>query len=498
MRKLHLWLALAAVVGVGAILQMSCGSSPMTSSKDGGPVGPPVSSGSVLLMGGDAPVCDVISFKVTITGAILNSSAGGASPSIIASAGPVTVDFARLMDFSTFLNLGSAPAGTYASLSLTLANPEMTVLDMTKTPPAPEQIPVTLTSSSVNVTLAAPIVITKEATSGLQLDFNLLKSVQVNATGQVTGTVNPVITAAPSTADAPPEMDDVAGIVQSVSTQSNSAFMGSITITNNDGKTLTVYVPSDAVIKGDGASGLSSIKPGTFVEMAVNLSASGSMAATEIDVEAADTGSMRAYAGLVTSVQRDASGNAQQFTMMVRAEMPSPVASVALLSTATVTVSSSTQFGLASQSTNVGGLAFAAANLGVGQEVVVHGSVPQGASSGMSSGSAPSVAASTIYLRPQALLGTFQKLLTGTSSDNKQGGFTFEPCEPLMQSQSMPVFTFEQTQFNGVSGLNQLTSSTQIVVKGLLLYAPQAVTINGIAVQPPTMVFEAGGVEQLP
>ncbi len=497
MRKLHIWFALFAVVGITAFMQVSCGSSTMTSSKGGGPVGPPTNSGSVLLMGGDAPVCDVISFKVTITGAILNSSMGGASPSIIASASPVTVDFARLMDFSTFLNLGSAPAGTYESLSLTLANPEMTVLDMTKNPPAPEQIPVTLTSSSVNITLTAPIVITNGATSGLQLDFNLLKSVQVDGSGQVTGTVNPVITGAPSASDTPPEMDDVAGIVQSVSTQSASASIGSITINNDDGKTLTVYVPSNAVIKG--ASGLSSIQAGTFVEMTVELSVSGSMAATEIDVETADNGQIRAYAGFITSVTRDTSGNAQQFTMIIRAEMPSPVASLALLSSANVTISSSTQFGIASQSTNVGGLNYSPAGVGVGQEVVVHGPLPQATSGSSSAGSAATIMASAIFLRPQALLGNFVKLLGGSSSaDNRQGGFTFNPCEPLLQGQTMPVFTFEQTQFTGVSGLNQLTPSAQIVVKGLLFYMPQSVTINGIAVQPPTMLFEARGVEQLP
>ncbi|MGH7870495.1 MAG: DUF5666 domain-containing protein, partial [Candidatus Dormibacteraceae bacterium] len=327
------------------------------------------------------------------------------------------------------------------------------------------------------------------------LYFNLLKSVQVNASGQVTGAVNPVISGTPSTAGNAGQMDDVAVIVQSVSTQSNSAFIGSITINNDDAKGLTVHVPSNAVIKG--APDLSAIQPGTFVEMAVELSASGTMAATEIDVEVADTGETRAYAGYIISVSRDGSGNAQQFTMIVRAEMPSPVASLALLSAATVSISSSTQFGMASQSTNVGGLSYSPATVGVGQEVVVHGPMPQ-AMPGSSGSSAATIAASGLYLRPQSLLGHFSKLLTGSSAGNVQGGFSFIPCEPLLQAQAMPVFTFPQTQFTGISGLNQLTPSPQIVVKGLLFYMPQSATINGTAIQPPTMVFEASGVEQLP
>ncbi|MGH9455465.1 MAG: DUF4382 domain-containing protein [Terriglobia bacterium] len=494
MRKVHVWIALLLVGGIGALMQVSCGSS-TTNSKGGGPVGPPTSSGSVLLTGGDAPACDVISFKVTITSVTLSPGSAGSAANIVDSSNPVTVDFARLMDFATFLNLGSAPAGTYNSLNLTLTNPEMTVLDMTKNPPAPLQVPVTLSSSNINISLTAPLIVKNGATSGLQLDFNLLKSVQVNASGQVTGAVSPVISGTPSAAGSAGQMDDVAGIVQSVSTQSNSAFIGSITINNDDAKGLTVYVPSNAVIKG--APDLSAIQPGTFVEMAVELSASGTMAATEIDVEVADTGETRAYAGYIISVSRDGSGNAQQFTMIVRAEMPSPVASLALLSAATVSISSSTQFGMASQSTNVGGLSYSPATVGVGQEVVVHGPMPQ-AMPGSSGSSAATIAASGLYLRPQSLLGHFSKLLTGSSAGNIQGGFSFIPCEPLLQAQAMPVFTFPQTQFTGISGLNQLTASPQIVVKGLLFYMPQSTTINGIAVQPPTMLFEASGVEQLP
>ncbi|MGH9431541.1 MAG: DUF4382 domain-containing protein, partial [Terriglobia bacterium] len=398
-----------------------------------------------------------------------------------------------LMDFGTFLNLGSAPAGTYQTLTLTLTNPQMTVLDLSKTPPAPLQIPTTLSSSNVSVDLTAPLVVSSGGTVGLNLDFNLLKSIQVNATGQVTGTVNPDITAAPSSAATSPDIEDVAGIVQSVSTQSASAFVGSLTINNASGGPLTVDVPSDSVIKG--ASGLSAIQPGTFVEMNVQLSASGAVTANEVDVELADTGQTRAFAGYIVAVTRDTSGNAQQFVMIVRTEYPSPVASLSLLSMVTVNVSASTQFGMASQSTNVGGLTYSQATVGAGQEVVVHGPLPQ-PSAGGSSGAA-TMTASAVFLRQQSLLGTFQKLLTGSSADNLQGGFTFVPCEPLMQSQPMPVFTFEQTQFTGVSGLNQLSPTAETVVRGLLFYTAQPQSINGIAVQPPTMLFEASGVEQL-
>ena len=70
-------------------------------------------TGSVAIFGSDAPLCDFFSFQITITGATLTPAGGGTPVSVITSANPVTVDFARLVDFASLLHLSSVPVGTW-------------------------------------------------------------------------------------------------------------------------------------------------------------------------------------------------------------------------------------------------------------------------------------------------------------------------------------------------------------------------------------------------
>jgi hypothetical protein len=92
--------------------------------------------GLVAIFATDAPLCDILSFQAAITDAALTSSDGGAPVSVVSAASPVRVDFARLVDFATILQLSRVPPGTYSNLTLTLANPQLIVLDATQAPPA--------------------------------------------------------------------------------------------------------------------------------------------------------------------------------------------------------------------------------------------------------------------------------------------------------------------------------------------------------------------------
>ena len=60
-----------------------------------------------------------------------------------------SMDFARLVEFNTILNLANVPTGTYSQIKLTLANPQLTMIDVFADPPAP----VTITTSLVNTRL---------------------------------------------------------------------------------------------------------------------------------------------------------------------------------------------------------------------------------------------------------------------------------------------------------------------------------------------------------
>ncbi len=456
------------------------------------PTNPAVSS--VAVFGQDAPVCDVVSFTVTITNATLTPQGGGTPVSVISSGSPVTVDFARLMDFSTLLNLASVNVGMYSQLTLTLSNPKMMVLDVTQNPPAAVAVTTTLTSSTVTIDINPALNVTTSGSSSLDIDFKLRKSVQVDATGQVTGSVNPIFTANPSTELSNhelKELDDLAGMVQSVSTTStNSSFTGSLTLQTEDLDTFVVNVTSTTNF--DDISGLSALTSGTFIEAEVFVDSSGNLVAKKIQAEEQEDENQKrsAFIGLISSVTRDSSGHATQFTMFIRGEMPDEGSLAPVKTNLTVNiVPDMTNFRVAARGTNKAGLSFNAGSLGVGQEVVVHGQLQTGVTP-------PTVNAKGVFLRLQSIVGNFTTLL-GSQSDNMTGGFTMVSCAPLFHGQPIPVFTFGDTAFADVANLGALTPAPTIVVKGLLFYEQQGVIINGLAVTPPSLVFQAKQVHQL-
>src|ERR1035438_245428 len=116
-------------------------------------------SGSVFVSGTDAPLPSVVSFQVDITGITVSD---GTNPPVSVLNGTQTVDFARLNGLHTLLDINSIPAGTFSNVNVTLANPEITYMNVTNpqtTPPtrptvttlnATSSPAVTLTQSSVN------------------------------------------------------------------------------------------------------------------------------------------------------------------------------------------------------------------------------------------------------------------------------------------------------------------------------------------------------------
>jgi len=185
-------LVLAVVVGLAGLLTLGCNGTNQSSSNQPTSAG----SGSLAIFGGDAPLCGLASFVVTITNLTATPEDGGSPVSIIPPGKPITVDFAALMDFFTMLNLSSVNPGTYNKLTLTLSNPQLTVLDTTLTPPKPVPVSnVTLTNTTLTIPIHPPLNVTTNGTAALTLDFKLRRSLQTDQTGQITGMVNPVITA---------------------------------------------------------------------------------------------------------------------------------------------------------------------------------------------------------------------------------------------------------------------------------------------------------------
>lgn len=483
---------MVSVTALGILIQAGCGG------HGGSETSPIVTApGTIAVFGGDAPACGVTSFSVTISGLTLTPQSGGSPISILPGGNPLTVDFASLMDFATPFSVSSIQSGTYGALGITLSNPQLTYLDTSTSPASFKTIAPTMTSLNVSKAFNPPLVITSNGVSALQLDLNLLNSVSLGSNNQFT--VAPSFTAnlaTPSGSSGFAEFEELSGIVQTVSVGStNPSFVGSFTISGPNAPTFTVEVTSSTSFAG--VSGLSGLAAGTFVEMTAFLDANANIVANTVVAEEQEdqTSGEAAFTGLITSVTPQ-SGSATQFTLLVQGENPDVSSRVALYSPVTVSIaSSSTGFGLSASAAGFTGFSFGAANLAVGQRVVVHGTLP--------SGSNPTeiATARSVFLELQSVLGN---LSTNPSTpvatnDGMDGGFTLVPCSPLFQSAPITVLSDQQTVFVGLSNLYSLENpgSYFLLVKGLLFYEQNTTTYGVESWIVPAGVQLATQVHQL-
>ena len=204
-------------------------------------------SGTIFVSGGDAPLPSVVSFRVVISGI---SVAEGMGTPVTVTTGPQMVDFAKLNGLHTLLDLNTIPAGTYDTVIVTLASPEIDYLNVTNpqtNPPTRPTIssytstttpPATLSTSTVTISLSSPLIVDAGDVIGLGFEFDIRKSLAVDMAGQITGVVNPTLhvkAITPSDADA--YIDEfIAGVTTVNATGS------SFTIQGPHGRAFTVNV----------------------------------------------------------------------------------------------------------------------------------------------------------------------------------------------------------------------------------------------------------------
>ena len=281
---------------------------------------------------------------------------------------------------------------------------------------------------------------------------------------------------------------------------------------------LTNGLLTDTVIEVDG-----------FVDSKGNLEANtinASNAPIGNKVEAEDVAdpfnNQVAAIGTVTSVTTDPLGNATSFGFYVREEQPDESTSLPLDIVLTVSISTqgpncvpiqtpaptvcSTVYDLSARSTNFAGLGFGPNTIWPGQELLVSGVFANNNTSGESSFT---MTARKIVLKLQTHQGNFVSLVQA-NPDDLTGAFEFACCNDAFMGKPLLVFTngpdgvtqsgqttFAQTQFVNVSGLNALTSSGTLLIKGILFYESDATTINGIPVPAGTFVLLAKQIHRL-
>jgi hypothetical protein len=509
-----------------ALLISGCGDSSSTPTSPG--------NGALFTFIGDAPFCDVLSFRVLAAGStrptlFLRIAGTPNHVAVIPSTAAIKVNFGALRDFSTVLNFTNVRAGTYDQATIVMSGPTLEVYDPTQNPPI-KSIAATLPSTAPEIPIRPNLVVNppvngQTQVSALKIDLDLLHSVQLDSSGQVTGIVNPVMTATPITVSPDQgfgELDDVLGIVQRVATfSSNASFIGDIglQLLQGTGTSLTVDLTSNTAVDGTITCGpaavanqpcslaLDQILTNSFAEVNGYVDAKGNFVANSVEIEdqedPATNVNKLAFLGDILSISKDAEGNVTQFTMYVREEEPdtgSPT--VPLGSVVVVNPSPSTTYQYSSRSTNFTDLSFDQKALSVGQEVVVHGVFNRPPTPTGSTVSPPTtVAPDKIYLKLQTQQGSFSSLVQA-AADNKTGAFTMIPCATLFNHAPIIVLTNGSTTFVNTSGLNGLAAQSTLLVKGLLFYdlnggVVAGSTINSVTVPPGTLVLVAKQVRQL-
>jgi Domain of unknown function (DUF4382) len=222
-------------------------------------VSPPAVTGNAFVIGTDAPAAGVVSFAVQVQSVNAIDSSGN---SVSLVSGSPTVDFARYNGLQTLLDLNAVPVGTYNSVQITLGTATIGYLDtQAGAAPTVQTEAATLSTSTNNVTLQTPLVVSQTGPVGLRVDFDLYKSIQVDSNGQITGDVTPTFNVkAVASSDAGGHIDDFDAAVVSVDATGQS-----FVIQGPHGRQFTVQLNGQTEF--DNGESLSDLTTSSIVEI---------------------------------------------------------------------------------------------------------------------------------------------------------------------------------------------------------------------------------------
>jgi hypothetical protein len=443
-RVMGVFIAMLAVLGLS-----SCGS--------GMNATPPASqaqSASIFSVGTDAPLPNVVSCEVTVTGVTVFN--GTTNVSVLNT--PQVVDFAQLSGLHQLLDLSAVPPGTYTSATITLSAPVIGFIDTSVSPPVINTINGTLMPTTATSTFVQPFVLMSGDLVGLRMDFDLRQSLQTDGTGQVTGVVNPTFNMKLLDAmDANVSIDDFHGGVVGV-TGANS-----FTMQGPAGRQWNVTT-SDTTIMDDPSIPTGSFTTDTIVEVSGQLDpVTHDIDASEIEVLSNDGFYL---GGLFTSI-RPPSGPATQADLYVRAELPD-IAGITDGQIFTLDLNGSEQYKIAHADPAITALIFNNSALTAGQRVGVGGKL-------VTANGVADLTVHRVVLKRQGQAGTWVPGSTIITSNNA-GSFelTDNWTAGVLLPEPLNVITTNNTNFVNLSGLSGLTGSAPISigVVGLILINP--------------------------
>lgn len=435
------------LLAVALIAATGCGSGTMNSVTTASETGP------AFVVGTDAPMASVTSFAVQIE-SIDAIDSDGNSVSLIS--GTPTVDFARYNGLQALLDMNDVPAGTYNSVKITLGAGTIGYLNTSGAgAPSIQTEAATFTASTVNVTLNKPLVVVHAgAPVGLRVDFDLHKSIQVDGSGNITGTVTPTFNVSTvANTDSSAHIDEMIAGVVSVDVGSQS-----FVVQGPHGEQFTINVNGQT--EWDGNATLSDLNTNSIVQVAGQLDqADQTLDADEVAI-LSDSGF---YASGQITYVTPSSGAATSFDLYVRGLLPASTG-LQLGQIAQVNLTGSETYGIYWMHNAFAQFLFNASALVPGQSIAVGGSA-----SGAANASAVTV--DRVTLRNWGFNGT----VVAGSQNSGQGTFQMQinGFAGVLVPQNVTVYLGDKCDFRyGMSAFGDLTDGANVRVVGLLLKNP--------------------------
>jgi Domain of unknown function (DUF5666) len=420
---------------------------------------------------GDTPPTGVavLFFEASITGGSLQPSDSKKAPVPVMTT-PVEVEFGHLQTDTAFLSLANVAPDTYSSLTLTFANPVLTIVNHSPAQigmcaiNAVCQLTPSLNPSSATLS-GAPFPITLDTNSvfGLKLDLNVNSSVQGDLS------INPAVTVAHVThrhdSDEGMEMENLDEVDGQVTMLGTNQF----TLMNaRSGQSFTISVDGNTTFQDFDRAGctvnpadFTCVKTGQILDVDLSENGTGTMLAKRVEFE--ENASEQAIKGTITSVD-----STTQFHMVVFREEPD-VNGISEGSPVVVTfVPNATTFQVGREEMgefggfDIFGFSFASgADLLVGQDVQIRpGTVT-------SAGSVITVMTDLVRLWPSQVTGQVGSI------DSSNGTFTLTNLSPFFTGATPPITTItvqtlpEMDLMDFLNGNSPAVGDT-VSVKGLL------------------------------
>ena len=421
----------------------------------------------------DSPpsLVSVLSAQVTLTGATLTPG------NISLLSGPKTVELTRLQtDVAYLATATSIPAGNYSAITLTFANPSLTIEnDMATTIAgcAVGAVCKIAPTSTANLSTSVPLTsfsIASNSTTGLLLDVNLDALVTSSLGEDFSGAATSVSPFTPAGVGAPPVgAEDVVGQVGSVSASNNTFTLTNATASYTlkvDNTSTFFQFPTNVCA----SSGFSCLQNNQIASVDIAMQSDGSILARNIVFEDADNSDAE-IEGIITST---ANLGSQQFTFVIQT-MSAAVSGLSIGQPIPVqysTASPVTTFDLDllhadNLQVSTSGFLFAApADLLVGQQVSVRRN---------SSSTGSLIKADRVRLRSTRLSGTVQ---------------SGPPNIFLSSSSLIPFFTGHGIT-TGITAQTSLTPPTIYFEIGTIINSSNIIVNDFVSVRGP--LFNIGG-----